>query len=64
MAELLQTYEDRIRSINLIPSDGGRFEVSLDGDLIYSKMKTGRHAEPGEVSRLVEKRMGGQGGHG
>ena len=64
MAELLQNYEDHIQSINLIPSDSGRFEVSLDGALIYSKVKTGRHAEPGEISQLLAKRMGGVGGSG
>lgn len=58
MAELVQTYEDRIQSITLVPSDEGRFEVSVDGKLIYSKLTTGRHAEPGEISRLISDRLG------
>ncbi len=58
MAELLKAYEDRLQSIGLIPSDGGRFEVLLDGELIYSKLLTGRHAEPGEVLGLLESRLG------
>jgi hypothetical protein len=29
------------------------FEVSVDGRLLYSKKRTGRHAEPGEVLRLI-----------
>ncbi len=33
------------------------FEVELDGDLIYSKKATGRHAEPGEVADLVRQRL-------
>lgn len=37
----------------LVPSKGGRFEVSIDGHLIYSKLNTGRHAEEGEVAGLV-----------
>jgi selenoprotein W-related protein len=37
----------------VIPSDGGRFEVSLDGRLVFSKMQLARHAEPGEVQRLI-----------
>jgi selenoprotein W-related protein len=64
MAELVQAYEDRIQSITLVPSDEGRFEVTVAGDLIYSKMNTGRHAEPGEISRLMSKRMGEEGGLG
>lgn len=28
----------------------------MDGELIYSKKATGRHAEPGEVARLIRER--------
>ena len=37
-AELLKAYEQDIETISLFPSDGGRFEVSLNGKLIYSKL--------------------------
>ena len=47
-----------IAEIQLIPSSGGRYEVTLDGELIYSKAALKRHAEPGEVVRLVEERLG------
>jgi selenoprotein W-related protein len=53
MAELLKTYEAEIESIAILPSDGGRFEISVNGRLLYSKLSTHRHAEPGEVARLV-----------
>jgi len=53
--DLLKHFEHVIESIVLIPSDGGRFEVSVNGDLVYSKLKTSRHAEPGEVVGLVNK---------
>jgi selenoprotein W-related protein len=36
---------------------GGRFEVSVNGQLIYSKLKTGRHAQPGEVAGLVKAQL-------
>ncbi len=55
MAELLKTHEAEIESITLFPSSGGRFEVTVNNELVYSKYKTGRHAEPGEVLGLVEK---------
>jgi selenoprotein W-related protein len=55
--ELLKTFEPEIDSVSLIPSDGGRFEVTLNGKLIYSKLKTGRHVEPGEVVGLVNKNI-------
>jgi len=41
----------------LIPSDGGVFEVVVDGDLVYSKKRTGRHAEPDEVAGLIRERI-------
>jgi selenoprotein W-related protein len=42
-----------VAAISLVPSDGGRFEVTINDDLVYSKLKTGRHAQPGEVLELV-----------
>ena len=42
--------------LELIPSSGGVFEVTVDGSLLYSKKKLGRHAEPGEVMDLVRAR--------
>jgi hypothetical protein len=27
--------------------------VQINGSLVYSKLKTGRHAQPGEVSALL-----------
>jgi selenoprotein W-related protein len=55
MAELLKLFEDQIESIALIPADGGKFEVVADDQLLFSKLSLGRHAEPGEVARLVVK---------
>ena len=51
--ELLERFEPDIESLALVPSDGGRFEVSVNGQLLYSKLQTHRHAEPGEVAKLV-----------
>ena len=52
---MLKQFEHVIESVALIPSDGGKFEVSVNGKLIYSKLETHRHAEPGEVVRLLNK---------
>lgn len=54
MADLTKEFEAGIQSISLVPSDGGKFEVSIDDELVYSKLKTGRHAEEGEVLELVK----------
>jgi selenoprotein W-related protein len=54
-AELFEHFEHAIESLTLIPSDGGRFEVSLNEQLIYSKLQTKRHAEAGEIVNLISK---------
>jgi selenoprotein W-related protein len=56
--ELLKNYEHLVESLVLIPSDGGRFEITVNGKLLYSKLATHRHAEPGEVLGLVRKLVG------
>ena len=58
MDELLKNYEHVIEAVTLVPSDGGRFEVTVNGQLLYSKLETHRHAEPGEVLGLVKKIVG------
>lgn len=57
-AELLDKFRFNIDSLTLLPSGGGRFEVVVDDDLIYSKKAMGRHAEEGEVRRLFRTKTG------
>jgi selenoprotein W-related protein len=40
--KLLTTYKQQIRELKLIPMGGGCFELTINGDLIYSKLKTGQ----------------------
>jgi selenoprotein W-related protein len=56
--ELLSQYTPDIETITLLPSSGGRFEVSVGDEVIYSKKATGRHVQPGEIADLLEKRFG------
>ena len=49
MADILDEFQAVIESIRLVPSTGGVFEVSVDDELIFSKKKLERHAEPDEV---------------
>lgn len=58
MGELLKHYEHVIEEIKIVPSDGGRFEVTANGKLVFSKLETHRHAEPGEVLGLVRTLVG------
>lgn len=56
--ELLKNYEHTLDRLTLVPSDGGRFEVTVNGQLLFSKLAVHRHAEAGEVLRLVRKLVG------
>ncbi|PWT84148.1 MAG: hypothetical protein C5B58_05215 [Acidobacteria bacterium] len=40
--KLLTAYKQKIKDLKLIPSSGGCFEISVNGDLIYSKLQTGK----------------------
>ena len=52
-ANLIQMYEPEIQTISLTPSVGGRFEVTVDDQLLFSKMKEQRKAYPDEIEKLV-----------
>ena len=55
--DLLSTYQHVIEELTLITGSKGVFDVRVDGELVYSKGKTGRHAKPGEVLELFRARL-------
>jgi selenoprotein W-related protein len=59
MKEVLgdEDLERQIESFALVPSDGGRFEFSVNGELLFSKKQLGRHAEQGEIIGILRKRL-------
>ena len=56
-SDLLSNYQHVVDELTLITGSKGVFDVVVDGDLLYSKEATGRHAEPGEVLELFEQRF-------
>jgi len=56
-AEVKEAYPDA--EMNLVEASGGLFEVTVDGDLVFSKKDLGRHAEEGEVLRLIREHVDG-----
>mgnify|MGYP001253150430 CR=1 FL=1 len=52
--ELLGHYRQDISELKLVPSGGGRFEVSVNGKLVFSKLSEGRFPEPKELRQLIE----------
>ena len=56
--ELLSGWAPILKGVELASGSKGRFEVTLDGELIFSKVSLQRHANAGEVSAEVERRLG------
>jgi selenoprotein W-related protein len=53
----LDEFGRAIQAVTLIPSAGGVFEVTIDGELVFSKKRLGRHAEYKEIAAEVKKRL-------
>ena len=47
--QILKKLKTQVQSLEIIPSMGGVFEVSLNGDLIFSKKESGRFPETSEI---------------
>jgi selenoprotein W-related protein len=56
-SKLLATYKQKIRELKLIPSGGGSFELSINGDLIYSKLKTDKFPDEQWAVEAVGQRL-------
>ena len=54
--DLLHDYQHVIADSPLITGSKGVFDVVVDGEVLYSKKNTGRHAKPGEVLELFRDR--------
>lgn len=56
-SKLLTTFKRKIKDLILIPASGGAFEIKLNGDLIYSKLKTDKFPDEQWVLDTVGSRM-------
>ena len=52
--EIMSSYQHLVSEVTLVPGGGGVFDVVVDGDNIYSKHRTGRQANQGEVLAAFE----------
>jgi selenoprotein W-related protein len=55
--KLLSTYKQQIHDLKLIPSGGGCFELSVDGELIYSKLQAGKFPDEKAMIDAVGGRL-------
>jgi selenoprotein W-related protein len=48
-----------VGSLKLIPSGGGVFEVTVNGQLLYSKRQTGKFPDPDKIVQAVKAKAQG-----
>jgi selenoprotein W-related protein len=58
VSDLLSNYQHVITDLRLVTGGSGVFDVTVDGEMLYSKKETGRHAEDGEVLSLFTELVG------
>ena len=56
-AKLLPRFKQKIAKYTMVPSKGGRFELTVGGRLLYSKLQTGEFPDEdvliAEVANLI-----------
>jgi predicted Rdx family selenoprotein len=53
--DILSNYQQVIETFTFITGSKGAFELRVDGNLLYSKYASGRHANPGEALNLFKE---------
>jgi selenoprotein W-related protein len=56
-SKVLTEYKQQLEGLELQPSSGGCFELTVDGDLIYSKLETGEFPDEDAMVAEVGKRV-------
>jgi selenoprotein W-related protein len=57
-SRLLTELKNTVKEFTLVPGTGGCFEISVNGELIYSKLKTGEFPEEKWVLDKIKKKAG------
>jgi selenoprotein W-related protein len=55
--KILEAFKTKVGEFKLVPSGGGCFEVTVNGELIYSKLKTGEFPDEAAVLDMVRTRL-------
>lgn len=55
--ELINRYPDQISDISLHAGSGGAFEVSVNGEQIYSKLQTKHYPDLAEILEPLAARL-------
>ena len=50
----MKKFKQQIDELTLMPSDGGRFEIKVDGELLYSKLATGSFPDNAAIEAEIQ----------
>jgi len=56
-SKILTQFKQNVKDMKLIPSKGGCFELTIDGDLVYSKLKTGEFPDEGKIIKQLQTKV-------
>ena len=55
--EVLSTFSLEMGAVTLVPSSGGIFEITLDGELIWERKRDGGFPDVKQLKQLVRDRI-------
>ncbi len=53
----MNQYKQRLESITFIPAGDGEFDIRLDEEMVYSKLKTNVFPGHEEITSLIDGRL-------
>jgi selenoprotein W-related protein len=56
--KLLHDFKNQIGTLTLVPSSGGVFEVTVNGDVVHSKKATNEFPTEDAIAGALEKAVG------
>ncbi len=58
VSDLMDRYKRKVGKFVLVPSDGGRFEVTVGKDLVWSKQETGEFPDNLALAKVIDGKLG------
>ena len=55
----MDRYKRKVGKFILIPTDGGKFEVSVGDELAWSKVATGAYPEVADITKVIDRKLKG-----
>jgi selT/selW/selH-like putative selenoprotein len=54
----MDRYKRKVGRFVLVPSDGGKFEVTVGKDLVWSKQETGEFPDDLALAKVIDAKVG------